>query len=209
HNRWAKNIPTMWNEIARTPFFIWDPRSPSAAGQRRSALVQPAIDLGPTLLEFFGLAPTADMTGLDLAPAIRDDSAIRQDAIFGYFGLPVHYTDGRYVYMRRVVDPEQEHHIYSSLPVHFRGRWTEEDWKGAELVSPLPFSKNMPVIRRPAPNHNVSSLPSHLLFDLEKDPGQESPVDQKEIESRITERMTMLMKEAHSPEEILKRYGLG
>ena len=53
HDWWGKMSMPMYQEIAHTPFFIWDPRV-KAAGARRRALVQPSIDLAPTLLRFFG-----------------------------------------------------------------------------------------------------------------------------------------------------------
>ena len=92
-----------WDELARTPFWVYDPRHP-ASGERRKALVQPSIDLGPTLLNYFGLEPTVDMLGHDLAPVIAADVAVREAAMWGQFGAPVNVTDGRYVYMRSSVE---------------------------------------------------------------------------------------------------------
>ncbi|MFP3326245.1 sulfatase-like hydrolase/transferase, partial [Planococcus sp. SIMBA_160] len=60
HGWMAKNQPPLYEEVAHTPFFVWDPRA-KRAGERRRALVQPSIDLGPTLLRAFGLEPTPDM----------------------------------------------------------------------------------------------------------------------------------------------------
>jgi len=208
HNRWAKNLPTMWNEIAHTPFFLWDPRQPETAGSRRQALVQPAIDLGPTLLRYFGLEPTASMTGYDLSPVLCSDTAVREDAIFGYFALPIHYTDGRYVYMRAPTDERAPTHLYSSMPLHFRGRWTANDWAGAELIPPLPFSNGSPVIRRPAQVDSAWPEGKHLLFDLATDPGQQTPLRDPEIESRIVGRMREHARICDAPSEILIRYGL-
>ena len=198
----------LWNEIARTPFFLWDPRFPEAAGSRRSALVQPAIDLGPTLLNFFGLEPTADMTGHDLAPVIKADTPVRQDAVFGYFGLPVHYTDGRYVYMRAVVDETQPIHCYNWMPLKFRGRWSPETMETVELCAPLPFTKNMRVIRRPHKSFFNGNLSKHLLFDLETDPLQLSPLDNPELEQEIVQRLKQQMIACHAPEEMFIRYGI-
>lgn len=49
HDWWAKHRTPWFEELAHTPFFVWDPRS-SCSGERRQSLVQPSIDLGPTLL---------------------------------------------------------------------------------------------------------------------------------------------------------------
>ena len=45
HGCLGKNYQPSYEELARTPFFLWDPRS-GKSGERRSALVQPALDLG-------------------------------------------------------------------------------------------------------------------------------------------------------------------
>ncbi|NJL32506.1 MAG: hypothetical protein HC898_13320 [Phycisphaerales bacterium] len=94
----AKNWMPMYEEVAHTPFFVWDPRF-KKAGERRESLVQPAIDLGPTLLRYFGVEPTKDMRGHDLAPVVEKDAKVRDAAIFGYFGQGVNVTDGRYTYL--------------------------------------------------------------------------------------------------------------
>ncbi|MEI8314378.1 MAG: sulfatase [Verrucomicrobiota bacterium] len=41
HDCWAKCVMPFYEEVARTPFFVWDPRC-RQAGERRRALVQPA-----------------------------------------------------------------------------------------------------------------------------------------------------------------------
>ena len=76
HGGYAKNWPPLYEELSHTPFFVWDPRSPGAAGQTRNALVQPAIDLGPTLLRFFGQEPTEGMRGHDLAGVVAGDRPV-------------------------------------------------------------------------------------------------------------------------------------
>ena len=78
HDWWGKMSMPIYQEIAHTPFFVWDPRS-RKRGERRQALVQPSIDLAPTLLRFFGQEPTADMTGHDLGPAGHDHAARSPD----------------------------------------------------------------------------------------------------------------------------------
>ncbi|MEM6561377.1 MAG: sulfatase, partial [Planctomycetota bacterium] len=68
HGWMMKNLPPLYEEVSHTPLFIHDPRHASA-GQRRAALVQPAIDLPLTLLDFFGAEPTERMLGKSLTPA--------------------------------------------------------------------------------------------------------------------------------------------
>ena len=55
HDFWAKNRMNLYEEIAHIPLFVHDPRTP-AAGTRSARLTQ-SIDLAPTLLDLFGVAP--------------------------------------------------------------------------------------------------------------------------------------------------------
>ena len=52
HDCWAKMWMPFYEEVAHTPFFVWDPRC-GKKGERRKALVQPSIDLGPDVAGFF------------------------------------------------------------------------------------------------------------------------------------------------------------
>ncbi len=47
-----------------------------------------------------------------------------------------------------------------------------------------------------------------MLFDVESDPAQQSPLDDPETEQRMIELMTRLMKESDSPPEQFERLGL-
>ena len=72
HECWAKVWAPYYEEVSHTPFFVWDPRA-GVRGERREALVQPSIDLGPTLLSYFGFERFDDMLGCDLGPVLERD----------------------------------------------------------------------------------------------------------------------------------------
>jgi len=208
HNCWAKNWPPLYEEIAHTPLFIWDPRFPQAAGQRRSALVQPAIDLGPTLLGLFGLAPTGRMLGKDLSVVIESDRAVRDAAIFGYHDSRVNVTDGRYVYLRDVVG-RQRASEYTLMPTRMRGFIEKGRGLRVELASPLAFSKDQPLLRYvPTEERQRHDPPRHLLFDLHADPKQQRALDDPAVERRMMELMIRLMRECDAPDEQYERMGL-
>ena len=61
HGWWAKSVQPWFNELVRLPMFLWDPRS-GDRDTRRGELAQ-TIDIAPTILNFFGVEPTADMLG--------------------------------------------------------------------------------------------------------------------------------------------------
>ena len=145
HNAWAKNWMPLYEEVSHTPFFLWDPRAPEAAGTRRRALVQPAIDLGPTLLGLFGLERTPDMLGHDLAGTVAGDHPVRESAIFGYFDQHVNITDGRYVHLRLPAAEAPRADAYTLMPTAMRG--FKGNLERAELAPPFPFSKQMSLLK--------------------------------------------------------------
>src|SRR5215469_1181230 len=102
HGWWAKSVQPWFNELVHLPMFMWDPRT-AGRDSRRGALAQ-TIDIAPTVLRFFGLEPTPDMQGRDLAVVLDEDVSIREGALFGIHGGHVNVTDGRYVYMRAALD---------------------------------------------------------------------------------------------------------
>jgi len=209
HDGWAKNWPPLYEEIAHTPFFVWDPRC-EAACQTRDALVQPTIDLGPTLLRFFGQEPTESMIGHDLAGVIRDDSPVRDAAIFGYHGNRVNITDGQYVYLRasRTAD-NQPLHTHTLMPTSmrgFKGRLTD-----IELVDPFSFTKGMRLLRIPARGNlsqPVGGAVGDLLYDVHADARQQTQVDDLKVVERLSTRMAELMRECDAPPEQFVRMGL-
>lgn len=210
HGGWAKNWPPLYEEIAHTPFFVWDPRAPQARGQLRNALVQPAIDLGPTLLGLFGQAPTPTMTGHDLAGVLRDDAPVRDAAIFGYHGNRVNITDGRYTYFRanRTAD-NQPLRSYTLMPSAMRG------FKGGlehvELAPPFSFTRDMKLLSIPARGSISQPLDGDvgdLLYDVQADPTQQTPLNHQAVITRLETRMTELMQECDAPAEQFQRLGL-
>ena len=47
-----------------------------------------------------------------------------------------------------------------------------------------------------------------MLFDLERDPGQERSIDAPEVEARMMAHLVRLMRESDSPKEQFERLGL-
>lgn len=211
HGCWAKLWMGWYEQNAHTPFFIWDPRS-RAADVRRDALIQPALDLGPTLLNFFGIEPTKDMMGGDLRSTIENNTSIRQSAIFGHFGGSVNVTDGRYVYMRKpVTQADGMLYQYTLMPTVMRGFKSLESLRAAELAdAPFSFTKGIRPLRIPSSRSwNPSGLnPGHELYDLSNDPGQEHPLDDSTIQNRMTALLVRQLQKYDAPPEQYLRLGL-
>jgi hypothetical protein len=165
------------------PLFMHHPGIP-AAGTRRRALTQ-TMDLMPTILDIFGTDIPPEVRGHSLLPVLRDDTDVREAALFGQFGGAVNVTDGRFAYLRY---PEGEAadtqlHHYTLMPLHMRTFFEPKEMAGAELVGPFGFTKGMPVLKLPlvpdaAANmiHRYPLLDARtVLYDLERDPQQKAP----------------------------------
>jgi arylsulfatase A-like enzyme len=208
HGWWGKNVQPWYDETIHTPLFIWDPRS-RIAGERRASLVQ-TIDIGPTLLEFFGVDRTPDMLGRPLRQTVADDAPVREAAVFGAFGGHVSVTDGRYVYMRACADasntPLFEHTL---MPTHMASRFRPEELREAELVpgGTFAFTKGVPVLKTPGWAISPARFGT-LLFDLETDPDQQNPLVDDGLELRMAGLLVETMRTADAPASQYQRLGL-
>ncbi|MEU3979256.1 sulfatase [Streptomyces sp. NPDC026672] len=207
HGWWGKNVQPWYDENIHTPLFIWDPRS-GVRGERRASLVQ-TIDLGPTLLDYFGVPAPDRMQGAPLGEAVAADEPVRTAGLFGAFGSHVNVTDGRYVYMRAPLresnDPLYEHTL---MPTHMASRFAPEELTDAELIAPLPFTRDVPVLRLPGSTWGNPYAFGTLLFDLENDPEQRRPLLSDELELRMATLLTDLMRASDAPESQFERLGL-
>jgi len=207
HDCWAKCWAPFYNEIARTPLFIWDPRS-GKCGERRQSLVQ-TIDLAPTLLEFFGIERPPAMQGAPLRETVESDTKVRDAGLFGIHGGHVNVTDGRYVYMRAMADEENRPlHEYTLMPTHMRRTFGVEELQTIELAAPFSFTKGCKTMKIPGRAWSNLFKFGTLLYDLREDPGQERPLADAEIEERMIEHMVRLLRWNDAPVEQFERLGL-
>ena len=214
HDSTGKCWCPFFEEIAHTPFFVWDPRT-RIRGERRSALVQPSIDLGPTLLDFFGVDGSPDMLGRSLTETITDDASVRTAALFGMHGLHVNVTDGRYVYMRGpATENNQPLFDYTLMPAHMRHAFEVTELNGAiELAPPFSFTKGCQTIRIPKQAGMPGGEPARFslptrLYDVVRDPKQEHHLDDVAVEAEMTNHLSALLKSCDAPPEQFQRLGL-
>ena len=209
HGWFGKNRMPTYDDIARIPCYVHDPRHPETDGTRCSHLTQ-TIDIAPTLLELFNIEIPASMQGIPLSSTPNG----REGGLFGLHGGHVNVTDGRYVYMRAPVNPDDRNlYNYTLMPTHIYSLFTPQELQDMELVEPLSFSKNCKVlkIRALKPSHNTyQHTLGDFLFDLEADKHQKSNLIQShpEVVTRMQKLMVRLMKETDAPQEAYIRYGL-
>ncbi len=214
HDSWAKCWMPFYEEIARTPFFVWDPRS-KVRNERRKALVQPAIDLAPTVLNFFGQEPTPRMTGRDLAATVADDTPVRETAIFGIFGGHVNITDGRHVYMRG--NPEGQGNLpladYTLMPTNMRHAFTMDRFQEPLESRSFDFTQGCHLMRLPSQtvmpgDEKIKVGHETWLYDLQNDPKQETPIRDEAVEARFCQALNEHLRVLDAPEEQWERLGL-
>jgi len=207
HGWWAKNLPPWYDELIHTPLFIWDPRS-RVQGERRLSLVQ-TIDLGPTLLDFFGVEATPDMEGRSLRETIASDAPVREAGLFGMFGGHVCVTDGRYVYMRASKEQSNEPLFeYTLWPTRAFLGGVHPGLPALELAQSFTFTKDLRTLRLPGDAVLAPRVFGSLLFDLDVDPQQEQPLQDDELELRLASLMVELMRANDAPRDQFLRLGL-
>ncbi|MGC6176873.1 sulfatase [Lacrimispora sp. 38-1] len=207
HDWWAKNSMPFYEEIAHTPLFIWDPKV-AIKGVRRSALVQ-TIDLAPTILDYFNIAAPSDMQGKALKDTIQNNTKVHDGILFGINGGHVNCTNGRYVYMRA---PESEMNAplyeYTLMPTHMWCMFPPEELQNIQLAAPFSFTKGCRTMKIESRQYFGSHSFGTLLFDLQKDPNQNTPLKDAKVEKNMIDIMVSLMRENDCPEEQFKRLGL-
>ncbi|MFO7635040.1 MAG: sulfatase [Caldilinea sp.] len=207
HAWWAKMVQPMYNEIAHVPLLIWDPRS-RIQGQRRRSLVQ-MIDMAPTLLDYFDVPIPVDMQGRPLRAVIEDDQPLREAGLFGIFGGHVNVADGRYVYMRSCASPDNEPCFeYTLMPTHMRSRFDVDELQDIQLAEPFSFTKGCRLIKAPARFRFNPSPYGTMLFDVQEDPEQQTPLTDAELEDRLLRHLVALMRENDAPSEQFERLGI-
>jgi arylsulfatase A-like enzyme len=207
HDWWAKNVQPWYNETANIPLFIWDPRS-RQQGERRSSLTQ-WIDFAPTLLEFFSVPIPETMQGKPLRERIAHEKAARPSGLFGVFGGHVNVTDGRYVYMRAPVLPDNTPLFeYTLMPTHMRGRFNASELQEISLNEAFPFTKGVRPLKIPGHASTSAHTFGTMLFDLATDPGQTHPMINDEVELYMAGLLIDWMRWNDAPPEQFERLGL-
>jgi hypothetical protein len=167
------------------------------------------IDMAPTLLDFFGLPIPDDMQGIPLRETLAADASTREAVLFGVHGGQVNVTDGRYVYMRAPANKENiPLYEYTLMPTHMHHPFDVSELQDIQLAEPFPFTKGCRTIKVPGWGWRNSHQYETLLFDVQTDPGQGTPIQDAAIEATMVEHLLRLMKENDAPPEQFTRLGL-
>jgi hypothetical protein len=102
------------------------------------------------------------------------------------------------------------------MPTHIFEPFSPEELSRASLAEPFPFTKGakllkVPVIER-SPMYDIYGPGAFIesdtrLYDLHVDPGQESPLREAEVATRLDRLMIELMTANQAPPEAFTRLG--
>ena len=216
HDFWAKNRMVLYEEIARIPLFVHDPRR-DCAGKRVGGLTQ-TPDLCATILDLHGAGTAPEMRSHSVLPLIDGAPSARDAVLYGYFGGAVNVADGRWTYHRYPPDLRtQEIYHYTLMPMHIFDFFPPEELRAAVLAPPMSFTKGMPTLKVPVSETSVMYKtygPGQMLedetrlYDLAADPGQTSAVAEPAVETHLAGIMAGLMADLDAPPEAYARLSL-
>ncbi|MBI2302135.1 MAG: sulfatase-like hydrolase/transferase [Armatimonadetes bacterium] len=211
---WSGKPGCPWyNAIAHIPMWVYLPGEPA----RQVSQVSQNHDIYATILDWFGVEPAEWSHSRSLLPLARGGTgAVRDLALYGWFGMGVNVTDGRETYLCQSVNE-------GNTPLAmYSQRWSTAPWwqvpepdaqcvvqpslDRPELVwmrRELSVEDQRPLTQSASGGHHPSQL-----FDLRDDPGQLRPVTD---EARIREwraKLKRRMEEFQAPEEQYARLGL-
>nr|WP_172686627.1 sulfatase [Enterococcus faecium]AJY53555.1 arylsulfatase [Enterococcus faecium] len=206
HDWLGKNVAPMYEEVIHLPFFLSYPNCKS--GLRFNELCQ-TIDIPATLLEYFEIKNELDMDGRSILSILKETGKNQHYIIFGTNGGHVSIYDGRYVYMRASVHPDNGPlKIQTANFCIMRGFLSKEILDTMYLSEGNRFTNQFPYVELSIPAYIDSYTVGHLLFDLQNDPYQRTPLINSEIEERMIQNLTDIMKRIEVPHSEYIRLGL-
>ena len=104
---------------------------------------------------------------------------------------------------------------YTLMPMHNRSLFTIEELEPATLERGFGFTRGAPVMRLPAradakrsPRQGGFADTQTVLYDLQSDPHQMTPLDLPEIEADFCNRIVAEMTTHEAPAELYDRFDL-
>jgi len=196
----------MYDTLARTPLLIWHPES-DRMGERTDALTS-AVDLHATILDALGIDSQEPTHSHSLMPLIHGRTdAVREWALYGYWGSSVNVTDGRYTYLHPC-DPDVPAACFSTSQMNAHSWFVPPSPEpSVESGEWLPYT-DATVWRYEAPSIGRHEKP--MLFDVRSDPGQTTDLagDEQDVEREMCSLLTKALGELGAPDQQYERLGL-
>lgn len=203
HGYLGKNFWPMQQELVHLPFFMHVPGGPE--GCRRDALCQ-AVDIAPTLLEWFDVEHPDNMVGRSLLPVVASDVRQHECALFGVHGNHICITNGDYVYMRSAAREDNDPFVECTLmPTNMRSFFAPEVLRTAELCEGDRYSNGLPYLKMRSHGYANSHAFGTQLWDVRE--GEER-IEDSGIEARLCDALVEEMRAVDAPAEEFERVGL-
>lgn len=117
--------------------------------------------------------------------------------------------DGRYVYMRASVHPDNGPITIQTLNYSMiRGFLKKEVLDQLTLKPGNRFTNQYPYTEVPVSTYIDSYSIGHLLFDLKNDPKQEHPIKDEKIEEEMIRKLVKIMNQIEAPDSEYERLGI-
>ena len=214
HDWWAKNRMPLYNEIANIPLFFYHPDFKQHQGEERNVVTQ-NIDLMPTFLDMHNHHIPSEVKGKSLLPFLEKESDNNFAALYGYWGGGINITDGTYTYFHYPENFSQQNsnrYQYTLMPTHMRQFFSNEELQTATLHKPFDFTKDIPLLkinrieRKTDKGYKGFEDTKSALYNLQKDPGQLSPITDEKKSKEYQQMMIDIINEYDPPKELIKNY---
>jgi arylsulfatase A-like enzyme len=207
HGYWAKNYQFDYRELMNIPLFVYAPNA-RMNGKRVKALTS-AVDLAPSVMELHGATPPEAVRGKSVMHLTEKDEHHHDVVLYGYWGQDIGMTDGRYTYSRQP-RPKAICHEFTANLHRGTADWYQEVLKEDDVdFGPFLGWTDFPVVRVPVESRTHRDSPDfNSIYDLAKDPNQESPIHDEELEAELAVKMVEALKYHDAPECQYKRTGL-
>ena len=124
-------------------------------------------------------------------------------------------TDGDYTYFHYPENFSQQNpnrYQYTLMPTHMRQFFSLEELRSASLHKPFNFTKETPVLkinrieRQTDGGYKGYEDTKSALYNLQNDPGQLSPINDKNLFKKYQDMMIKIIKQYDPPKELLHNY---
>lgn len=212
HGFTGKNFTHGFNRLANIPLMVRVPGTENK-GKRHDNLVQ-SIDIPATLLDYFQIEKPETMLGSSFLPVLTTGEKTTRDVImYGWFGGPINICDGKHTYFHAAVREDNTPLFsYCSTPTTLLRFLAKTDREKIEMGRFLDYT-DFPVYKIPSPfpiGHFKSSkyVRESLIFDYQNDYYQEHPIEDKELQEELIDKLITMMQWAQAPAEQYVRLGL-
>lgn len=209
----GKNYMHNYNELASLPLMVKHPYK-IKAGERTDELTQ-NIDIMPTVLDYYDLPIPEVVRGVSWKPIFDNQPRTKKVALYGAHGITVNITDGDYTYFRAPNEENYPLFEYSAMPTtirHYLGENNPEEIEYGRFLERTKYPVMKVPIKKAAILDGLGDVAhftnESLLYDIKKDPQQQHPITNEELEKRYKKLLKEALINNEAPTEQCQRLNL-